>query len=54
MSLSSVDSLDPLPIAIFRFLDLDEINIALKEDKPSLYIIMFSNQNLPFVVFGTH
>ena len=24
------------------------------EDKPNLYIIMFSNRSLPFVVFGTH
>ena len=54
MSLSSVDSLDPLPIAIFRFLDQGEINITLWEDEPNLYIIMFFNQSLPFVVFGMH
>nr|POE83261.1 hypothetical protein CFP56_65939 [Quercus suber] len=50
----SVDSPDPLPAAIFCFLDLEEINIALREDEPNLYIILFSNQNLPFVVFGKH
>ena len=43
-----------LPEAIFQFLDLHEINIALKEEEPKLYIIMFLNQSLPFVVFGTH
>ena len=53
-SSSSVDSPDPLPAAIFRFLDLGEINIALREDEPNLYIIMFSNQSLPFVVSSTH
>ena len=51
---SSVDFPNPLPAVIFRFLDLSKINLALREDKPNLYIIMFSNQSLPFVVSGTH
>ena len=39
---------------VFRFLDRDEINIAMREDEPNLYIVMFSNRSLPFVVSGTH
>ena len=54
MSSSSVDSSKQLPEAIFRFLDLSEINIALREEEPNLYIIMFSNLSLPFVVSVTH
>ena len=54
MSSSSAKSLDPLPLAIFRFLDRSEINIIMREDEPNLYIIMFSNRSLPFVVSGTH
>lgn len=41
----SVGSPEQLPEAIFRFLDLSEINIALREEEPKLYIIMFSNLN---------
>ena len=54
MSSSSADSSDLLPAAIFRFLDRGKINIAMREDEPNLYIVMFSNYSLPFVVFGTH
>ena len=54
MSSSSADSSDILPVAIFRFLDRGEINIAMQEDEPNLYIVMFSNRSLPFVVSGTH
>ena len=50
----NMNSTDPLPIAIFRFLDLGEINIALREEQSNLYIIMFLNQNLPFVESSTH
>nr|POE96089.1 hypothetical protein CFP56_23461 [Quercus suber] len=39
-----------LPEAIFRFLDLSEINLALREEEAKLYITMFSNQSLPFIV----
>ena len=39
-----------LPKAIFGFLDLSEINIALRKEELKLYIIMFSNPNLPFIV----
>ena len=54
VSPSSVSSLVQLPEDIFRFLDLSEINMALQEDMPSLYIIMFSNPSMPFVVSITH
>ena len=54
ISSSSADSSNPLPAAIFRFLDRSEINIAMREDKPNLYIVMFTNRSLPFVVSGTH
>ena len=54
ISSSSAKSPDPLPVAIFRFLDRSEINIAMREDEPYLYIVMFSNRSLPFVVSGTH
>ena len=54
MSSSSVDSSDQLPAAIFWFLDLGEINIALQENEVSLYIIMCSRQSLPFVVSATY
>nr|POF08058.1 hypothetical protein CFP56_17782 [Quercus suber] len=54
MSSSSVDSPDPLPAAIFHFLDRGEINIAMREEEPNLYIVMFSNRSPPFVVSGTH
>ena len=53
-SSSSADSQDLLPAAIFRFLDRGEINIAMREEEPNLYIVMFSNRCLPFVVFNTH
>lgn len=45
---------EQLPEAIFRFLDLSEINMALGEDEPKLYIIMFLKLSLPFVVPVTH
>ena len=54
MSFSSADSLDILPAAIFCFLDCGEINIAMQEDEPNLYIVIFSNRSLPFVMSGTH
>ena len=54
VSSSSADSPDILPAAIFRFLDRGEINIALREDEPNLYIVMFSSRSLPFVVSATH
>ena len=53
-SSSIADSPDLLLAAIFRFLDRGEINIAIREDEPNLYIIMFSNRSLPFVVSGMH
>ena len=53
MSSSSADSLDILPATIFLFLDRGEINIAMWEDEPNLYIVMFSNRSLPFVVSST-
>ena len=53
-SSSNAESPDPLPAAIFRFLDRSEINIAMREDEPYLYIFMFSNCSLPFVVSDTH
>ena len=53
-SSSSADSSDPLPAAIFCFLDRSEVNIAMREDKPNLYIVVFSSHSLPFVVSGTH
>ena len=53
-SSSSADSPDLLLAAIFRFLDHGEINIAIGEDEPNLYIVMFSNRSLPFVVSGVH
>ena len=49
-----MDSLEPLPEAIFRFLDLSKINIALREEEPKLNIIMFSNPSLPFVMSVMH
>nr|POE99947.1 hypothetical protein CFP56_68856 [Quercus suber] len=54
MSHSSESSLKQLPEAIFRFLDLNEINLALQDDESNLYVIMFSNPSLPFVVSVTH
>ena len=54
VSSSSVDSPKQLLEDIFRFLDLREINIALREEEPNLYIIMFLNQSLPFVMFVMH
>ena len=54
MSSSNAESSDPLPAAIFRFLDRSEINISMREDEPYLYIIMFSNHSLPFVMSATH
>ena len=54
MSSSSADSPDILPAAIFRFLDRGEINIALREDEPNLYIVMFTSRSLPFVVSAMH
>ena len=49
-----MDSPEPLPKAIFRFLNLSKINIALREEEPKLNIIMFSNPTLSFVVSVTH
>ena len=54
MSSFSADSQDLLPAAILHFLDRGEINIYMWEDEPNLYIVMFSNCSLPFVVSGTH
>ena len=54
VSSSNADSPDPLPTTIFCFLDQSEINIAMREDEPNLYIVMFSNRSLPFVVSGMH
>ena len=54
MSSSSVDSSDPLLAAIFRFLELGEVNIALQENEVGLYIIMCSRRSLPFVVSATY
>ena len=45
---------ETLPKAIFRFLDLSEINLALREEEVKLYIIMFSNQSPPFIVSVTY
>ena len=53
-SSSSVDSSNQLPAAIFWFLGLGEINIALQENEVGLYIIMCSRQSLPFVVSATY
>ena len=53
-SSSNADSSNLLPATIFRFLDQGEINIAMWEDEPNLYIVMFSNRSLPFVISGTH
>ena len=53
-SSSSAASLDPLPATIFRFLDQGKINIVMREDEPNLYIIMYSNRSLPFVMSSTH
>ena len=53
-SSSSMDSPKQLLEDIFRFLDLREINIALREEEPNLYIIMFLNPSLPFVMFVMH
>ena len=53
-SSSSAASPNPLPAAIFHFLDRGEINIAMQENEPNLYIIMYSNHSLPFLVSGTH
>ena len=50
----SVMSMECLPEAIFRFLDLSEVNIALREEEPKLYIIMFSNPSLPLIVSATY
>ncbi|KAK7856496.1 hypothetical protein CFP56_023104 [Quercus suber] len=38
-SSTSVESPERLPEAIFHFLDLSEINIALREEVPKLYIV---------------
>ena len=54
MSSSSAESPDPLPAAIFRFLDRSKINISMRVDEPYLCIIMFSNRSLPFIVSATH
>ena len=54
MCSSDLDSSDPLPAAIFRFLDQSKVNIAMREDEPNLYIVMFSSHSLPFVVSSTH
>ena len=45
---------ETLPEAIFHFLDLREINLALKEEEAKLYITMFSNQSLPFIMSITY
>ena len=46
----SAMSLEALLEAIFCFLDLNEINIALKEEEAKIYITMFSNQSLPLIM----
>ena len=43
---NSAMSSETLPEAIFRFLDLSEINLALREEDTKPYIIMFFNQNI--------
>lgn len=53
-TLDSVMSPERLPKAIFRFVDLSEVNIALREKEPKLYIIMFSSPSLPFIVSATY
>ena len=53
-SSTSVESTECLVKAIFCFLDLNEINIALREEVPKLYIIMYSNPSLPYIVSITH
>ena len=53
-SSASVESPECLPAVIFRFLNLSEINIALREEEPKLYIIMFSNPSLPYIVSVMH
>ena len=53
-SSSNVASSELLLKAIFLFLDLNKINIALREEESKLYIIVFSNQSLRFVVSATH
>ena len=50
----NTESPDSLPATIFRFLDRSKINIAIREDEPNLYIVMFSNGSLPFVVSNMH
>ena len=49
-----MESIERLPKAIFRFLDLSEINIALREEVPKLHIIMYSNPSLPYIVSVMH
>ena len=48
-----MSSPEQLPEAIFCFLDLSEIKMAMQEDEPNLYIIMFLSPSLPFVVSVT-
>nr|POF11820.1 hypothetical protein CFP56_66019 [Quercus suber] len=43
ITLTNAMSPETLPEAIFHFLDLSEINLALREEEAKLYIIMFSN-----------
>lgn len=50
----SVMSPKRLPKAIFRFVDLSEVNIALREKEPKFYIIIFSSPSLPFIVSATY
>ena len=40
--------------AIFHFLDLSKINLALWKEEAKFYITMFSNQSLPFIVSITY
>nr|POE46374.1 hypothetical protein CFP56_55233 [Quercus suber] len=49
-SFDSVMSPEHLPEAFFCFLDLSKVNIALREEEPKLYIIMFSNPSLPLIM----
>ena len=51
---TSVKSTERLPEAIFCFLDLSEINIALLKEVPKLHIIMYSNPSLPYIVSIMH
>ena len=53
-SFDSVMSPEHLPEAIFCFLNLSKVNFTLREEEPKLYIIMFSNPSLPFIMSVTY